>query len=357
MTGLDLVRYGTVADAAEIRDTAVAQPLLVASGLAVTDTLFGHLGDAARCVGAAAGHSVGELTAAAVGGVLTPESALVLVRERGNAMAAAAAETPTGMTAVLGGDPAEVHAAIERHGLTAANRNGAGQIVAAGTDDQLAGFAADPPAKARLRPLSVAGAFHTRHMAPAVDRLRELAAGMSVRDPQTRLLSNRDGAVVGRGAELLDRLADQVSTPVRWDSCMRTMGDLGASAVIELPPAGSLAGLARRTLPGVEVLPVKSPDDLDAARALVAAHATAVGEHEPEWRLLVAPLAGTFHAESIPAGATVEPEKVVGRVAARREEQPVAPPYGGTIVEWLVADGDPVSAGQPLVRLQPETAR
>lgn len=356
VTGLGLVRYGTVADDEEIRDTAVAQPLLVASGLVVSDVLFGHLGDAARCVGAMAGHSVGELTVAAVAGVLTPESALVLVRERGRAMAAASAAMQTGMTAVLGGDPAQVHATIERHGLTAANTNGAGQVVAAGTCEQLAALEADPPARARLRPLSVAGAFHTEHMAPAAETLRELAAGVPVGDPETRLLSNRDGAAVDRGADVLGRLVRQVCTPVRWDACMETMKDLGVSAVIELPPAGTLAGLARRALPGVDVLALKSPDDLEAARVLIAAHATAVGEHEPEWRLLVAPLAGTFHAEPIPAGGTIEPDKVIGRVVARREEQPVASPYGASVVEWLVEDGDPVSAGRPLVRLQPETA-
>lgn len=352
VTDIDLVRYGSTASADEIRDTAVAQPLLVASGLAVTDVLFGHLADAARCVGAVAGHSVGELTASAVAGVLTPESALVLVRERGRAMAAASATGRTGMTAVLGGDSAEVLAAIERHELTAANDNGSGQVVAAGTDEQLAALAADPPARARLRPLAVAGAFHTQHMAPAADTLRRLAAGVPVADPQTRLLSNRDGAAIGRGPDMLQRLVGQVEAPVRWDACMQTMADLGASAVIELPPAGTLAALVRRALPGVEVQALRSPDDLEAARVLVAAHA--VGDHEPDWRLLVAPLAGTFRAELVPAGGTVEPDKVIGRVAARREEQPVAPPYAATVVEWLVEDGDPVSAGQPLVRLQPE---
>lgn len=352
VTDIDLVRYGSTAGADEIRDTAVAQPLLVASGLAVTDVLFGHLADAARCVGAVAGHSVGELTASAVAGVLTPESALVLVRERGRAMAAASATGRTGMTAVLGGDSAEVLAAIERHGLTAANDNGSGQVVAAGTDEQLAALAADPPARARLRPLAVAGAFHTQHMAPAADTLRRLAAGVPVAHPQTRLLSNRDGAAIGRGPDMLQRLVGQVEAPVRWDACMQTMADLGASAVIELPPAGTLAALVRRALPGVEVQALRSPDDLEAARVLVAAHA--VGDHEPDWRLLVAPLAGTFRAELVPARGTVEPDKVIGRVAARREEQPVAPPYAATVVEWLVEDGDPVSAGQPLVRLQPE---
>ena len=197
--GLDLVRYGTTADAEEIRDTAVAQPLLVAAGLVSALEIFPHPADAFHVVGATAGHSVGEITAAAGAGVITAEQAMVLVRERGRAMAAAAANEPTGMTAVLGGDPDEVLAAIEKHGLTAANNNGAGQVVAAGTMDELAAFQADPPAKARLIPLSVAGAFHTKHMAPAVKTLASYARAVSVHDPRTRLISNPDGAVVNTG--------------------------------------------------------------------------------------------------------------------------------------------------------------
>jgi [acyl-carrier-protein] S-malonyltransferase len=267
VTGLDLVRYGTAADAEEIRDTAVAQPLLVGAALAAAEAL----GAAPDVV---AGHSVGELAAAAIAGVLTPEAALVFVRERGRAMAEASAVTETGMTAVLGGDPDEVLGVIDKHGLTPANINGAGQVVAAGTMDKLAAFADEPPAKARLRPLSVAGAFHTEHMAPAVDRLAALAPGMPVADPATRLLSNRDGAVVGSGREYLDRLVQQVSSPVRWDSCMATMRELGVTAVIELPPAGTLVGLVRRELKGVQTLALKGPEDLDKARELIKAHAS-----------------------------------------------------------------------------------
>jgi [acyl-carrier-protein] S-malonyltransferase len=265
VTGLDLVRYGTTADADEIRDTAVAQPLLVAAALAAAEALN-------VTPDAVAGHSVGELAAAALAGVLTPEAALVLVRERGRAMAGAAAITETGMTAVLGGDADEVLAAIDKHGLTPANINGAGQIVAAGTIEQLTAFAEEPPEKARLRPLSVAGAFHTEHMAPAVHALRLLAPGLPVADPNITLLSNRDGAVVTDGREYVARLVDQVSSPVRWDSCMETMKELGITAIIELPPAGTLVGLARRDLKGVETLALKTPDDLDKARELIANH-------------------------------------------------------------------------------------
>ncbi|HEV7930770.1 MAG TPA: ACP S-malonyltransferase [Actinomadura sp.] len=277
VTGLDLVRYGTVADAEEIRDTAVAQPLLVTAALAAAEALGIRMGDHPAAADgtvpdAVAGHSVGELAAAAIAGVLSPEAALVFVRERGRAMAQAAKQVPTGMTAVLGGDADEVLAAIDKHGLTPANINGAGQVVAAGPMDRLATFAEEPPAKARLRPLSVAGAFHTEHMAPAVDTLRRIRGGMPVADPVTRVLSNRDGAVVASGADYVSRLVDQVSTPVRWDACMDTMRDLGVTAIIELPPAGTLTGLARRELRGVELLALKTPDDLDRARELISTH-------------------------------------------------------------------------------------
>ncbi|WP_242906200.1 ACP S-malonyltransferase [Actinomadura terrae] len=270
VTGLDLVRYGTTADAEEIRDTAVAQPLLVAAALAAFETLYPA--DEPGKPDVVAGHSVGELSAAAIAGVLTPEAALVLVRERGRAMAEAAAVTETGMTAVLGGEPDEVLESIDKHGLTPANVNGAGQVVAAGTVKALAAFAEDPPAKARLRSLSVAGAFHTEHMAPAVDRLRALAPGAPVADPRTTLLQNRDGAAVASGREFLGRLVEQVSAPVRWDACMDTMRELGVTAIIELPPAGTLTGLARRALDGVERLALKTPAELDKARELIEAH-------------------------------------------------------------------------------------
>ncbi len=275
IVGLDLIAYGTTADAEEIRDTAVAQPLLVAAGLASAEALLGPAygtadGDAiADVAGAVAGHSVGEFTAAVVAGVLTPDQALTLIRERGQAMAKAAAITATGMTAVLGGDEAEVLAALDRHGLTPANRNGAGQIVAGGTLEALAALQADPPARARLRSLSVAGAFHTAHMSSAVDHLRAAAASVTPADPRTRLLQNADGAVVGSGAEFLTRLVDQVAAPVRWDSCMATMADLGVTAMIELVPGGTLTGLAKRVLRGVPSIALKTPDDLDAARDLI----------------------------------------------------------------------------------------
>jgi [acyl-carrier-protein] S-malonyltransferase len=221
---------------------------------------------------AVAGHSVGELTAAAGARVITAEQAMVLVRERGRAMATASAATPTSMTAVLGGDRDEVLAKVAEHGLTAANDNGPGQVVAAGTVEQLQAFADDPPPKARLVPLSVAGAFHTDHMAPAVDVLAGLAKSVSTHDPRTPVISNRDGKVVRDGRDVLQRIVTQVSTPVRWDLCMETMLDLGVTGLLELPPAGTLTGIARRAMKGVETFALKTPDQLDDARAFCDKH-------------------------------------------------------------------------------------
>ena len=353
--GLDLVHYGTEADAETIRDTAIAQPLLVAAGLVSALEIFPHPSDAFHSVGAAAGHSVGEITAAAGTGVITAEQAMVLVRERGRAMADAAALKPTGMTAVLGGDPEEVAEALARHGLTPANNNGAGQVVAAGTLEQLAAFKDDPPAKARLVPLSVAGAFHTEHMAPAVETLARYARAVSVHDPRTSLISNRDGAVVSEGRGVLARIVSQVSNPVRWDLCMTAMGELGVTGVIEVPPAGTLTGLIKRALPGVETVALKTPDDLEAARDLVARHGKAAPQDDsPTWRMLVAPAKGTFRVVDLPVGTLLDPGTPVGTLVSSRDEQPVVAPHGGTVVEWLVEDGDPVTPGQPLVRLHPE---
>jgi [acyl-carrier-protein] S-malonyltransferase len=352
LVGCDLIKYGTIGDADEIRDTAVAQPLLVAAALAAASVL----GVATRVHGGiAAGHSVGELAAGAVGGLVTGDDAMRLVGVRARAMAKAAAADSTSMTAVLGGDEAEVLACIERHGLTPANINSAGQIVAAGTLAQLEAFAADPPPRAKLRALSVAGAFHTEHMASAALDLQAAAATVAVRDPLLTVLSNRDGAAVRTGADWLERIVTQVSAPVRWDLCMRTMRDLGATAFIELPPAGTLVGLARRALPGVALLALKSPADLDSAQALLADHAGSHSDtHAPEWRLLVAQQGGTFRAPSgCDPGLSVGSGAELGQIEARGGTHPVVTPFPATIIEWLVEEGDPVGPGQPLVRLQP----
>jgi len=268
--GLDLVHYGTQADADAIRDTAVAQPLLVAAGILSASALGEVAPDAV------AGHSVGEITAAAFAGVLSDTAALSLVRTRGQAMAEAAAITPTGMSALLGGDPEVSAEHLKKLGLTPANVNGAGQIVAAGTLEQLAELNENKPEGVRkVVPLKVAGAFHTHHMAPAVDRLAEAAKALEPADPKVAYVSNKDGGTVTSGREVLDRLVGQVANPVRWDLCMQTFQELGATALIEVCPGGTLTGLAKRALPGVKTLALKTPDDLDAARALIAEHANA----------------------------------------------------------------------------------
>ena len=265
--GLDLAHYGTEADADAIRDTAVAQPLLVAAGLLSAAAL----GDVVP--GAVAGHSVGEITAAAFAGVLDDTAALSLVRKRGLAMAEAAAITETGMSALLGGDPEVTIPHLQKLGLTPANVNGAGQIVAAGTLEQLAALEADKPEGVRrVVALKVAGAFHTHHMAPAVDSLAKAAEELAPGDPKLTHVSNKDGQAVATGAEVLSRLVGQVANPVRWDLCMETFKELGVTALVEVCPGGTLTGLAKRALPGVATVALKTPDDLDAARALIAEH-------------------------------------------------------------------------------------
>ncbi|HEX8972327.1 acyltransferase domain-containing protein [Oryzihumus sp.] len=357
VAGMDLVAHGTESDAETIKDTAVAQPLIVGAGLISLLALFEHPADGHRAVAAGAGHSVGEITAAAAAGVMTAEQAMVFVRERGRAMAAASAVTPTGMSAVLGGDPEDVAATLERHGLTAANNNGGGQLVAAGTLEQLEALKADPPAKARVIPLQVAGAFHTHHMAPAVDVLAGYARAISTHDPRTRLVSNADGAVVHDGRQVLKRLVSQVSNPVRWDLCMETFKDIGVTGLIEIPPAGTLANLAKRGLPGVEVLALKTPDDLEAAHRMVREHAqpSEVADN-PTWRLVIAPAKGTVTYTVTEAGTTVPAGSVVATVNTLRDSYSVTAPHGGRVIEWLVEDGDPVSPGQPLLRLHPTEA-
>lgn len=281
VAGLDLVHFGTKASEEEIRDTAVAQPLLVAGALLSAAALWadgadgadGLAGDGCPApgeVGTVAGHSVGELAAAALAGVLSERDAMALVRRRGLAMAEAAAVTETGMSAVLGGDPQDVAAHLEKLGLTAANNNGGGQIVVAGTTGQLAALAADRPAGARVIPLKVAGAFHTPHMAPAVSAMAEAAADLPVSAPRLPFVSNADGRVVTDGHEIVRRLVAQVSSPVRWDACMETFQRLGATALIELCPGGTLTALARRNLPQVRRVALKTPDNLTAARELIA---------------------------------------------------------------------------------------
>jgi [acyl-carrier-protein] S-malonyltransferase len=290
--GLDLVHYGTKADAEAIRDTAVAQPLLVAAGLlsaAALDLLppgadaADNPGSVPVLPGIVAGHSVGEITAAVFAGVLDETAALTFVRARGLAMAKAAVLTETGMAAMLGGDPDVVLPHLESMGLTAANVNGAGQIVAAGTAEQLAALAENKPeGVVKVVSLKVAGAFHTSHMAPAVERLAQAARSLTPADPSTVYVSNRDGQAVKTGHEVVERLVGQVANPVRWDRCMETFRAHGATGLLEVCPGGTLAGLAKRALRDVPRVALKTPADLDAARALMAgASAAADGAGTP----------------------------------------------------------------------------
>ncbi len=350
LAGTDLVHLGTNADADEIRDTAKTQPLLVSATLVAAEHLQ-HLADPPSVV--VAGHSVGELAAAAIAGVLTPETAVTFAAVRGREMAAACAVEPTGMSAVLGGDPDEVVAAIEAAGLYAANRNGAGQIVAAGALPARAAFAAAPPPKTRVIALQVAGAFHTPYMAPAEKVLGALAGGIEPATPRRILLSNADGAAVGDGATMLARLVAQVTAPVRFDLCLRTLSDLGVTGIVELPPAGTLAGLAKRELRGVEIVTVNTPDDLKAARDLIARHAVAPS-HEPTMAfvLAVATVAGTFEPlPDLAEGAHVKAGQVLGHIITRQGNAEVTAHDSGHLVEWLAHHDDPVNPGQPLARL------
>jgi [acyl-carrier-protein] S-malonyltransferase len=268
---IDLAYYGTEASDDTIRATEIAQPLLIGSALAACHTLGK---EAINSASALSGHSVGELAAAAIAGTVSHHDAGRLVRCRGDAMAAAAAASQTSMTAILGGDRELVLAAIKQAGATPANDNGPGQVVAAGTVEQLQALAETPPPKARLLPLKVAGAFHTKHMEPAVARLAALAATISVSSATVPVISNRDGALITDGADILNRIVGQVAHPVRWDLCMQQMFDLGVTGVLELPPAGTLTGIFRRALKGVETFALKSPDQIADAQQFCRAHAT-----------------------------------------------------------------------------------
>lgn len=263
---VDLRTHGTVSDADTIRDTAVAQPLIVAASLLAFRAVAGDRRDALAGV---AGHSVGELAAAAAAGILSESDAMVLVRERGQAMAAAAAQVATGMSAVLGGDEAELLARLDELGLSPANYNGGGQLVVAGELAPLAALAENPVAGTRVIPLQVAGAFHTRFMQPAVDHLRSVADDLAGTDPRTTIWTNRDGSAVTSGSQFVDLLVGQVANPVRWDLCMAAFEQAGVTGLVELAPAGALVGLAKRGLKGLPTVAVKTPHDIPAAIALI----------------------------------------------------------------------------------------
>lgn len=263
---VDLALHGTESDADTIRDTRIAQPLIVAASLIAAKALLERSG---RHADGVAGHSVGELAALAATGVVSAEETMRLVGVRGRAMADAAAQAPTGMSAIIGGDEAAVLERLADLDLSPANHNGGGQIVAAGALSALAALAEDPVKGTRVIPLQVAGAFHTSYMSSAVDVLRAAVAEVTPNDPRVTLWTNRDGSTVASGAQALDLIVDQVSSPVRWDLCMASFADAGITGLIELAPAGALTGLAKRGLRGTPVVAVKTPDDLDAAAELL----------------------------------------------------------------------------------------
>ena len=264
---LDLLHLGTTADADEIKDTANAQPLIVATSLLGAHAL------GIKKFAVTSGHSVGELTAAALSGAISEIDALRIVRTRGIEMAKAAGTSPSGMSAILGGDRTEVLAAIATLNLVAANDNGAGQIVAAGDLQALASLNENPPAGARVRALAVAGAFHTAFMQPAVQPLKDLASSITTHPLSIQVISNKDGQAVTDGSEVLSRIVNQIANPVRWDLCMETMKTMGVTGVIELPPAGTLVGLLKRAASEIETFALKSADDLEAAREFAERHA------------------------------------------------------------------------------------
>ncbi len=267
ISGLDLVRLGTTATADEITDTAVTQPLVVAATLLAHEELTRRDLLAGKDL-VVAGHSVGEIAAYAIAGVISADDAVKLAATRGSEMAKACALEPTGMSAVLGGDEAEVLARLEALDLVPANRNAAGQIVAAGALSALDKLAEDPPAKARVRQLATAGAFHTHYMASATEGYASAARGVTTSEPTATLLSNADGQPVASAADAMTKLVSQLTRPVRWDLCTETMRQHNVTAIVEFPPAGTLTGIAKRELRGVPTHAVKSPADLDGLAEL-----------------------------------------------------------------------------------------
>jgi [acyl-carrier-protein] S-malonyltransferase len=271
-SGVDLIKHGTTSDAETIRDTAIAQPLIVAAGVATMSALLD--GKTLKELGIAgiSGHSVGEITAAVGAGIFDAETGIGFVNTRGQAMAKAAALEATSMAAIIGGEQDEIEIKLKALDLEPANYNGAGQIVAAGQAQKISDLQADPPAGARVIPLQVAGAFHTRFMQPAVQVLSDYSKGISANDPELTLWSNQQGQVVTSGHDFIQLMVSQISSPVRWDYCMKAMLDAGVSAMIELSPAGTLVGLAKRAMPGVETLAVKTPENLEQALSLIDKH-------------------------------------------------------------------------------------
>ncbi|MBK5305369.1 MAG: acyltransferase domain-containing protein [Frankiaceae bacterium] len=339
LVGFDLAQAGTTWADDAIRDTAVAQPLLTATALLSARALLGEAVPDVVC-----GHSIGELPALAVAGVLTDDEVVALAARRGRAMAAAALRAPTGMAAVLGGDADVVRAAAAQHGLEVATVNVAGQLVVGGPVTALDALAASPPAGARVRRLDVAGAFHTSAMAPARADFDAALDALAPGAPRTTVIANRDGAVLADGRDALNRLGDQLTSAVRFDLCLGTLATLGVRGGVELAPGGTLTAVAKRALPGVELVALRTPDDLPAARALLH-HA---GEHQPVgWRALPSPDSGIVDP-LLAVGDAVGIGTPVAVVSGRSGASTVLAPVPGTVTEWLVSAGDPVRAGQLL---------
>jgi [acyl-carrier-protein] S-malonyltransferase len=345
---LDLARLGTTATAEEIVDTAVTQPLIVAAGLIAAGQL--NLAALPEHSVLSAGHSIGEVTAAAVAGVLTERQAIGFAARRGREMAAACELQPTGMAAALGGAESVVVPAILAAGLTPANRNGAGQIVAAGSVEAIEKLVANPPDGVRFRALKVAGAFHTEYMAPAERNLRAVADELTVADPRQILLSNADGTAVGNGRAMLSRLVAQVTRPVRWDLCQQTMRAVGVTGIIELTPAKTLTGIAKRELPEVRPVPIRTPDDLAAARQLLA---EAAEPARPVPDQVTASASGIFtRLQGLAEGSTVRAGSRLGTVRTDHDEVAVVAPATGVLQQWLRNDGDVLgAAGLPVARM------
>jgi [acyl-carrier-protein] S-malonyltransferase len=344
---LDLHRLGTTAGADEIVDTAVTQPLIVAAGLITAGQL--GLETLAPFSILSAGHSIGEVTASVVAGVLTEDEAMTFAARRGREMAAACKLTPTTMAAALGGDEQAAVAAIVAAGCVPANRNGAGQIVAAGAVEAIQHLVDNPPAGVRFRTLQVAGAFHTDYMAPAEQNLKSVAEAMTATDPSQLLLSNADGATVTRGKTMLSRLVAQVTRPVRWDLCLATMRAVGVEATIELSPAKTLTGIAKRELAGITLVAIKSPDELAAARELLAGAAPSILTAEIE---ISASAQGIFtRAQGVAEGSAVLAGTRIGTVRTNTDDVAVVAPASGTLTAWLRHDGDVLGAGLPVAKL------
>lgn len=344
--GVDLVEAGTTAGRDALRDTAVAQPVLAALALVSAGAALGEAVPGAVC-----GHSVGELPALAVAGVLAADEVVRLAGLRGRLMAEASAAAPSGMAAVLGGLRDDVVTRAAAAGLSVATVNGSAQVVVGGPLAALDAFTADPPPGSRVRRLDVAGAFHTDAMAPAAGGFASALAALRPTPALCPVLANADGAAVTEGAALLARLVTQLTGPVRFDRCVEAMAALGVTGVLEVAPGGTLAPLLTRALPGAEVVALRSPEDLDTARALVAAHAAA-GPEQPDvdFSLVSSPESGIVDL-LLTTGAHCRPGQPVAVVSARSGSLHIGAPAGGLLREWLVSPGDPVRAGQPLAVL------